>query len=55
MPTSDAYISMRDWRRKPPMRLRVTRRLHIHWCWINCTDHTCHHTAAVAITPYIIR
>jgi hypothetical protein len=50
---SDDYISVRDWRHKPPLRLRVTRKLHVHWCWIKCTR--CDHMAAVAIVPYIIR
>ncbi len=51
--TSDQYISARDWRRKPPLRLRVTRKLHIYWCWIKCTR--CSHMRAVAIVPFIIR
>jgi hypothetical protein len=43
------YISVRDWRRKPPMSLRVTKKLDIHWCWIKCTR--CPHMRAVAIAP----
>jgi len=50
---SDDYISVRDWRRKPPLRLRAAKKLHIHWCWIKCTR--CPHMAAVAIAPYVIR
>jgi hypothetical protein len=51
--TADGYISVRDWRRKPPPRLRVTKKLDICWCWIKCTR--CPHMSAVAIAPYIIR
>ncbi len=47
------HITVRDWRRKPPLRLRVTKRLHIHWCWIKCTR--CDHMRAVAIAPFVIR
>jgi hypothetical protein len=43
---------VRDWRRKPPLRLRVTKKLDIHWCWIKCTR--CPHMRAVAIAPYVI-
>ena len=50
---SDNFITVRDWRRKPPSRLRVTKKLDIHWCWIKCTR--CAHMRAVAIAPYIIR
>lgn len=50
---SDGYISVRDRRRKPPLRLRVTPKLHIHWCWIKCTR--CPQKSAVAIAPYVIR
>jgi hypothetical protein len=32
-----AIITVRDWRRRPPLRLRVTKKLDIHWCWIKCT------------------
>ena len=39
---------VRDWRRKPPLRLRVTKKLGIHWCWDQ-------RMRAVAIAPYIIR
>jgi hypothetical protein len=46
MPT---YISVRDWRRKPPLRLRVAKKLHIHW-WIKCARFP--HMRAVAIAPY---
>jgi hypothetical protein len=51
--TSEPYISVRDWRRKPPMQLRVTRKPLTCWWWIKCTR--CPHKAAVAIAPYIIR
>jgi hypothetical protein len=48
-----AHISVRDWRRRPPLRLRVTTKPATCWFWIKCTR--CPHMAAVAITPYIIR
>jgi hypothetical protein len=51
--SSDDHITVRDWRRQPPLRLRVTKKLDIHWCWIKCTR--CPHMRAVAIAPYIIR
>jgi hypothetical protein len=35
------------------VRLRVTKKLDICWCWIKCTR--CPHMRAVAIAPYIIR
>jgi hypothetical protein len=35
------------------LRLRVTKKLDIHWCWIKCTR--CPHMRAVAIAPYVIR
>jgi hypothetical protein len=47
--SSNDYISVPDWRRKPPLRLRVTKKLDIHWCWIKCTR--CPHMRAVAIAP----
>jgi len=47
------YISVRDWRRKPPLRLRVTQKPPVCWFWIKCTR--CPHMCAVAIAPYIIR
>jgi len=47
----DDYISVRDWRRKPPLRLRPTTKLGICWCWIKCTR--CPHMSAVAIAPYV--
>jgi hypothetical protein len=47
------YISVRDWRRKPPLRLRVTQKPRVCWFWIKCTR--CPHMSAVAIAPYIIR
>ena len=50
---SNNFISVRDWRRKPPLRLRATKKLDIHWCWIKCTR--CPHMRAVAIAPFIIR
>jgi hypothetical protein len=28
---ADDCISVRDWRRKPPLRLRVTKKLGIRW------------------------
>jgi hypothetical protein len=34
--TADDYISVRDRRHKPPQRLRPTKKLHIHWCWMKC-------------------
>jgi hypothetical protein len=49
----DDYISVRDWRRKPPLWLRVTSKPDVCWFWIKCTR--CPHMAAVAIVPYIIR
>jgi hypothetical protein len=54
MSPSDPIITVRDWRRRPPLRLRlrVTKKLHIHWCWIKCSR--CPHMRAVAIAPYII-
>ena len=48
---SNDYISVRDWRRRPPLRLRVTKKLDIHWCWIKCSR--CPHMRAVAIAPYV--
>jgi hypothetical protein len=45
----DDYISVRDWRRRPPLRLRVRKKLDIHWGWIKCTH--CPHMRAVAIAP----
>ncbi len=51
--TSDQYISVRDWRRNPPLQLRVTKKLDICWCWIKCTR--CPHMRAVAIAPWVIR
>jgi hypothetical protein len=47
--TTDGYISVRDWRRKPPLRLRVTEKPRTCWWWIKCTR--CPHMAAVAIAP----
>jgi len=41
---------VRDWRRKPPLRLRATKKLDIDWCWIKCTR--CSQMRAVAIAPY---
>jgi hypothetical protein len=35
--SSDDHITVRDWRRRPPLRLRVTKKLDIRWCWIKCT------------------
>jgi hypothetical protein len=48
--TRENHISVSDWRRRPPLRLRVSRKLKIHWCWIKCTR--CSHMRAVAIAPY---
>ncbi len=45
-------ISVRDWRRKLPLRLRVRTKLGI-WCWIKCER--CPHMSAVDIAPYIVR
>jgi hypothetical protein len=42
-------IAVRDWRRRPPLRLRVMKRLDICWCWIKCTR--CDHMRAVAVAP----
>ena len=50
---ADDYVSMRDWRRRPPLRLRVTKKLDFHWCWMKCTR--CPAMRAVAIAPYVIR
>jgi len=50
---SDDYVSVRDWRRRPPLRLRVTKKLDIHWCWIKCDR--CPHMSAVAIASYSAR
>jgi hypothetical protein len=44
---SDDHITLRDWLRKPLLRLRVRTRLDIHWCCIKCTR--CPHMRAVAI------
>jgi len=44
---------VRNWRRKPPMPLRVTKKLDICWCWTKCTR--CPHMRAVAIAPFVIR
>ena len=49
---TDGYISVRDWRRRPPLRLTVMRKPKTCWWWITCTR--CPHMAAVAIAPYII-
>jgi hypothetical protein len=46
-------ISVRDWRGKPPLRLRVTQKPKTCWWWIRCTR--CPHMAAVAIAPFVIR
>src|ERR1051326_3586382 len=48
-------ISMRDWRRRPALRLKVTEKLHWHWCWVHCDHHMCRHKAVIAIVPYVIR
>jgi hypothetical protein len=53
MSPNEPIITVRDWRRRPPLRLRVTKKLDIHSCWIKCTR--CPHMRAVAIAPYIIR
>jgi len=44
-----ADVSVRDWRRRPPLRLRVTQKPKTCWWWIKCTR--CPHIVA----PYIIR
>jgi hypothetical protein len=44
--SSDDHITVRDWRRRPPLPLRVTKKLDIHWCWTKCTR--CPHMRAVA-------
>jgi hypothetical protein len=51
--SSDDFINARDWRRRPPLRLLVTKKLDIHWCWIKCTR--CPQMRAGAIAPYVIR
>jgi hypothetical protein len=38
---ADGYISVRDWRRRPPLRLSPPRRLGICWSWVNCNNHMC--------------
>lgn len=53
MPGSDDYISVRDWRRKPPLRRTVSKKPATCWFWIKCTR--CPHMSAVALAPYIIR
>jgi len=50
---SESIITARDWRRRPPLPLRVTKKLDIHWCWIKCTR--CPRMRAVAIAPYSAR
>ncbi len=45
--------SVRDWRRKPPLRLTITHKPRVCWWWIKCAH--CPHMAAVAIAPYVIR
>ena len=50
-----ARISVHDWRRRPPLRLTLTEKLHWHWRWISCNHHLCGHEAVVAIVPYVIR
>jgi hypothetical protein len=47
------HITIHNWRRKPPLRLCMTKKLDICWCWIKCAR--CAQIRAVAITPYIIR
>jgi hypothetical protein len=49
----DDDIGVRDWRPKPPLRLRAKRKLQIRWCRVKCTR--CPHMRAVAIAPSIIR
>jgi hypothetical protein len=44
---SNDYISVRDWRRRPPLRLRV--KLDINWCWIKFTR--CPHMARSRLHP----
>jgi hypothetical protein len=49
-------ISVRDWRRQPPLRLTVAEKLDACWCWVNCgAPLKCGHRAAVAIAPFVIR
>jgi hypothetical protein len=36
MPSKD-YVTVRDWQRRSPLRLRATKKLDIHWCRIKCT------------------
>jgi hypothetical protein len=47
------HINVRDWRRKPPLRLRVTQKAKTCWWWIKYTH--CPHRGTVAIAPYVIR
>ena len=52
-PVDSDYISVRDWRRKPPLRLAVNRKPDVCGWWIKCDCRP--HLAAVAIAPYVIR
>jgi hypothetical protein len=47
-------ITVRDWRRKPPLRLYAPRRLGICWL-VNCNNAACAHAAVVAIVPCSLR
>jgi hypothetical protein len=50
----DDHITVRDWRRRPPLPLTVPRRQHqASWGWIGCTSPTCRHYAAIVTTPFI--
>jgi hypothetical protein len=51
MSPNDPIVTVRNWRRTRPLRLCVTKKLDIHWCWIKCIR--CPHMRAVAIAPYI--
>ena len=32
-----AFVTVRDRRLRPPLRMRVRKKLDVHWCWIKCT------------------
>lgn len=50
-------ITVRDWRRRPPLRIVLGYKPDATWWWINCGrwGNGCNHRAAVAIAPYVIR
>jgi hypothetical protein len=53
MTASRPPIIMRDWCRKPPLRLRATTKLHICWSGSKCQRWP--HMREVAIAPWVIR